>query len=470
MSRLAFPRSVLPRSLAGQFTLLLALALLVANIAALFLFSSEQGRVLRNLRRSAQVERIVNLVPALNAMAPGLRADVVRAISGRRTRLSVDPEALVSEDQAGDVGTAVAEVIGDRLDLPEGLTVRIAIREPDPDRAVKRAHQRPGERAGKPGRWLHHRGIRMDISIPLADGSWLNSRQVPASSRPPLPGRAILILLGLSFLAVLAVGLWFIRRLTTPIKALGEAAQRAGRGDREARVAETGASEIRDASRAFNAMQGEIARFEAERARTVAAIGHDLRTPITSLRIRTEMLDDETQREPMIRTLDEMRVMADGLLRWGHNEAEAEPVETIDLAALLRDLCGQDAASGMHFVGPAGLAIAGRPVALRRAFSNLIENAERYAGGASIRLAAAGSRAVVTIEDEGPGFPPDQLDGIFEPFVRGETSRSTDTGGAGLGLSIVRSIVRSHGGTVSVANREGRSGLVVEVSLPMEMS
>lgn len=444
-----------PRSLAGQFTLLLVLALLAVNTVAIFVLGSERDRMLRAVRRSAQVDRIVTLVPALNAMDPSLRSNVVRAVSGRRTRLTIDPQPRIQKGPAGPVGDAVAAVLGERLVLPEGLQVRIAVRD---HAGRKRPHEGGDFRRRR-------RRILMDLSIPLNDGMWLNSRQISSLPRLSGPNYTILGLLGLSFVAVLGVGLVFILRLTKPIAALRDAAVQVGRGRRDVRLAETGPAEIRDVSRAFNEMQSEIARFDEDRARTVAAIGHDLRTPITSLRIRAEMLDEEKLRDPMIRTLDDMATLADGLLAWGRNEAEVEIPSTVDLAALLKSLC-ENAEFNARYDGPAALEITARPTALRRAFTNLLENARRYAGGASVRLARSGSDARVIVEDEGPGIPAERLATITEPFRRGEDSRSRETGGAGLGLSIVQTIIRTHGGRLDLANRQDRAGLIVTVTMP----
>ncbi len=215
------------------------------------------------------------------------------------------------------------------------------------------------------------------------------------------------------------------------------------------------------AAAAFNDMQARIARFDAERMRTLAAVGHDLRTPLTSLRIRAEMLD-EPDAAPMIRTLEEMTVMADGLVAYARGTAEAEPVQDVDLAALLARLC-EDRGAPLAVDAPA--IVRGRPVALGRAIGNLVDNALRYGGAARVLLSRAASEAVVTVEDNGPGIPEDRLAAVFEPFVRGEDSRSADIGGAGLGLSIARGIVAAHGGDVALENR-AEGGLRATVRLP----
>ncbi|MCB1384245.1 MAG: two-component sensor histidine kinase, partial [Notoacmeibacter sp.] len=211
-----------------------------------------------------------------------------------------------------------------------------------------------------------------------------------------------------------------------------------------------------------NDMQARIAGFDAERMRTLAAVGHDLRTPITSLRIRAEMLD-EAEAAPIIRTLDEMTVMAEGLIAYAKGIQDAETVQPVDLTDLLDRLCRE---RGAAFSGEGRLAVDGKPVALGRVFSNLIDNAIRYGGSATVFLGQRDGEAVVSVSDDGPGIPAERLESMFEPFVRGEESRSAQTGGAGLGLSIARSLVLAHGGSLRLENRTPR-GLCATVTLPL---
>ena len=168
----------------------------------------------------------------------------------------------------------------------------------------------------------------------------------------------------------------------------------------------------------------------------------------------------------MVRILDEMALLADGLLNWGKSEADPENSGEVDLSALLRELCDLEVFDAT-LDAPDKLLLTGRPIALRRVFSNLLENAQRYAGHALVRLQQQDGRAVVTITDDGPGIPEDRLATIMDPFVRGEDSRSRETGGTGLGLSIAQSIVRSHGGSIALSNRAEGSGLNVTVELPV---
>ena len=447
---------LVPDGLAGRFATLLAAALVAANLAALVLLGLDRDRELREVRRGADLERIAALAVALGAVPPEGRAAVARALSSPALRLSVDPQPAVPEAGAGHgVVAALGAMLGEALDeaAPGEIRAAATMRR-GPDRGP----------APDPGP-----GPGLAVSVPLPQGGWLNALRPPGRDhRAGLrPGGPILLALGLGLVAVLGASLLMVRRITRPLTALARAADRAGRGDRDARAPVEGAAELRGASEAFNAMQAAIGAFEAERARVVAALGHDLRTPITSLRIRAEMLDDEAAREPMIRTLGEMEVMAHGLLRWGRGGAEAEEAGEVDLARLLREVAAEgDPDAPVRHEGPQSLLLRARPVALRRAFANLASNARRYAGGGVIRLSAADGLATVVVEDHGPGIPEDALTAVLEPFQRGEASRAADTGGAGLGLAIARDALRAHGGTLVLENREG-GGLRATATLPM---
>ena len=468
-----------PDSLAGRFALLLVAALVAANAVAFAVLWAERQRLDRSAREGQEIERIASLVPGLDALDPERRRTVARAASTRFADVSVGATPVV-ESTAPD---ARAAALAARLTAALGeREVRVAMLETGPirdrpgggrrdapgdDRRADRRDARHDGRGGGPAR----DGRMLAISIALAgpgevDGApdWLSVVTRGAGRRgDDLEEEVFFVILGLSLVAAVGVSLVFVRRLVRPLGAMAEAARAAGRGDRSVRVAETGARELRDAAAAFNDMQARIARFDAERVRTLAAVGHDLRTPITSLRIRAEMLDDEA-REPMVRTLDEMGVMAAGLVAWARGEGDGETTASVDLAPLLERLCAE---RGAAFEAVDDVAVAGRPVALTRAIGNLVDNAVRYGGAARVRLSRDARGALVTVDDDGPGIAPERLDTVFEPFVRGEASRSVETGGAGLGLSIARSIVRAHGGEVELANRPA-GGLRARVSLPLE--
>ena len=429
-------RRVLPQGIAGRFLLLLTAALLAANLVALGVLALDRGQQDRIALRDREIERIVSLVPVVEALPREARARVVGEASTRATVVTLDAVPLVRR--------ASSE--------PQARAVTAAIEEALPGRVVQAV---AGERRG---------GLAISIRL-SGDGPqpWLNlrTRGGPPAGAPIEPG-ALLVVLGLSLVATLGVAWLFLRRLVRPLRRLEAATRAAGRGDRSVRVAEDGASELRALAAAFNAMQSDIARFDAERMRTMGAVGHDLRTPITSLRIRAEMLDPQDG-APMIRTLDEMTVMADGLVAFARGAGEAEPLAPVDLADLLTRLAET---RGATLASVVPVQVPGRPVALGRLFGNLVDNALRYGGGARLSLARDGGQAVVTVSDDGPGIDAGRLERMFDPFVRGDGSRSADTGGAGLGLSIARTIAQAHGGEIRLANRPG-GGLDAVVRLPI---
>jgi signal transduction histidine kinase len=236
---------------------------------------------------------------------------------------------------------------------------------------------------------------------------------------------------------------------------------------------ETGPVEIVTAAAAFNTMAARVRRFVEERTFLLTAIGHDLRTPITRLKLRAEYMEDEEQRTKMLADLDEMEAMVAATLAFGRDATASEPVVRLDLASLLRTIL-DDAADGdpdhaddLRYAGPQHLAIHARPLALKRALANLVGNALKYGDAARVTLhPPVKGMARIDIEDDGPGIPPEEMERVFEPFHRLETSRNRETGGSGLGLSITRNILRAHGGDILLTNLPER-GLRVSVTLPV---
>jgi signal transduction histidine kinase len=442
-------RALLPDRLAARIALLLAVALIAANLVALALLSIDRKRADNDGEDARGVERALALVTALEAVAPEAWPAIARDASNRLAdvRLLTAPliPATGTDRRSRDIAAQISSALPQRAVFVAG------------DGAANVRRERGGAS-----------GIIIAIAlkpVPASSGPlWLNivAADGGGRGRGGLPVEVFLIVLGLSLVSALGVGLYFTRQLTRPLAALADAARSAGQGDRSIRVAVEGAREMRDAAAAFNAMQGEIARFDAERMRTLAAVGHDLRTPITSLRIRAEMLDDVETRNAMVRTLDEMGVMADGLVAYAKGSRDTEERRRMDLGNFLERLCADRGAS--LSIGNQAV-IMGRPVALSRAIGNLVDNALRYGGMAQVSLRREGSQAVITVDNDGPGIPAERLETMFEPFVRGEDSRNLETGGAGLGLSICRAIILAHGGTVSLANRTPK-GLSASVRLP----
>jgi signal transduction histidine kinase len=220
--------------------------------------------------------------------------------------------------------------------------------------------------------------------------------------------------------------------------------------------------------RAFDRMQERLRRFNADRTRMIAAMSHDLRTPLTRLRLRAESVDDHDQQQKMFAELDMMGKLIESVLSFARDDTKHEPQSLVGLSALVEGICldAADAGEPVTFSGPRGITISCRPTVMRRAISNLVDNAVKYRGNAAVSLSPEAERIVVIVEDEGPGIPRSEREKVFEPFYRIENSRNPATGGVGLGLSVTRSIVWEHGGDIVLARRKG-GGLSVRLELPI---
>lgn len=304
------------------------------------------------------------------------------------------------------------------------------------------------------------------VRIQLSDGSWLEflipDRQHGARGGLAFLGVILVVGLGLSGLAIL-----ISRRVTAPLGRFSAAAVQLGTDVDAPPMDEKGPTEIRRAAQAFNQMQHRIRRFVEDRTQMLAAISHDLRTMLTRLRLRADYIDDPQQQAKMLADVAEMQDMLDATLSFARDDASTEPSTPVDLSSLLLTLCDDlsDAGHPVSFDGPPRVTLECRPVALRRALANLIDNAIKYGGTAEIRLADGQQEVTIDIADRGPGIPESSREQVFAPFFRMEDSRSRETGGTGLGLALARNIVRGHGGDITLHDRDG-GGLSVRVTLP----
>jgi len=269
--------------------------------------------------------------------------------------------------------------------------------------------------------------------------------------------------------AVIAVSLIAVRWVTRPLHVLANAAEDLGRDIRRPPLKEDGPSEVRQAARAFNRMQAGLQRYLDDRVRLLAAISHDLKTPITRMRLRTELLDDEDTRARFEKDLGEMESMVGEALEFMRGEGGAEAARPIDVNALLESLQAdeQELGHAVRIEGRAAAPFVGRAQQLKRCLANLIANAIRYGGQSTIRVEDSAASLTLRVLDDGPGIPEDELERVFEPFYRLEESRSRGTGGTGLGLGIARNIARAHGGDLVLRNRPA-GGLEAVLTLPRQ--
>jgi signal transduction histidine kinase len=277
----------------------------------------------------------------------------------------------------------------------------------------------------------------------------------------------LLFYLGLMLSVVAALVLLAVRGVTRPLRVLGDAARGLGEDLARPPLPEEGPREAREAARAFNEMQARLRAMVDQRTRALSAMSHDLRTPITRLRLRSEMLEDQALREKLQADLDDMQRLVDVTLDYLRGLKEAEPIHPVDVNGLVAGLVDDFADTGrpVEVSGRAEQPFEGRPLALRRALTNLLENALTYGGKAMLRIEDTPLSLRLVVEDEGPGIPEADLARVVEPFERLEESRGRGTGGVGLGLSIARDIAASHGGTLRLENR-AQGGLRAILELP----
>lgn len=430
-----------PEGIAARLGLLLLAGLGVFGVVAgLFYLDERRDRAVEHFGRVLSV-RMLAIVELLENATPEERRKLLTALSDRRLsiRLLLDPPQGAEWDPPGSVD----EDAGRHL-------LRLAPRPV----LIRYGDAPPGERHGH----------RIAIAVGLEEGVWAQF-----SVRPGYWPRAG-PLAGLGFVALLVVlGLvWGAHRTTRPLRRFAEAADRLGLDANPPPLPERGPRELRNATRAFNRMTARIRRLVDDRTLMLAAVSHDLKTMLTRLRLRAEFIEDGEQKEKAAADLDEMQAMLEATLAFARDDAADERPVAVDLAAMLQSLAADlaDAGRAASYDGPDRLTLRGRPVALRRVFENLLDNALRYGGEAAVSLRQADGRAEVRIEDRGPGIPEALRERVFDPFFRVEASRSRDTGGSGLGLAVVRAIVQRHDGEIALEDRPG-GGLRARVALPL---
>ncbi|WP_114009824.1 ATP-binding protein [Cohaesibacter intestini] len=489
-----------PSSLAGQLVAALMIALVVAQAVTILLFAYERSNIAVTTTRGQVLDRTASVVRLLNETDESLHQRVIRAAEGPDILFTLRDKTSLLVPRSGTKESFLVRRLERRAGLEEG-TVRISdlprkltFNKSDPqsrnDDAVQtddrwRKWKEERDEARKRGfeawkqrhddrmrdrNWRDRRpklaALDMTLAVPLNSGKWLQVRT--GLPKPPEKwGRPFLISLVTTASFIFLVVIFTVRRLTAPLRDLENASRKLGRGETIEPLAEKGPKEVRGTIIAFNAMQERLMRFVQDRTRMLAAVSHDLRTPITTLRLRAEFIDDEEMRGKVLETLEEMQAMTEAVLAFAREDATSEETREVDIAAMLSSMVDdyQEMGKDVRFEGPDSLIQLCRAVSLKRAMRNLTENALRYAGDATVQLAKTATGLRIDVCDRGPGIPEDKLEEVFSPFFRVEGSRNLETGGVGLGLSITRTIIRSHGGDITLTNRSG-GGLKATIQLP----
>jgi protein-histidine pros-kinase len=435
----------LPRTLFARLILiwLFGMALVLAVSFALFL--GERDRYGRDVLFEGITREIVAAVDVLDRLSAEDRAEWIETLGRRRLRLSLRPPPSGAQP------------------MPQAAPLLRALQVALPGREVALfAHQRRG--AAMP----HH--LQPFVTLSLADGEPLTIRLPgPAfAGRPPPPPERLLTAL-LALVAGVTGLTWLAVRIATrPISRLAAAARALGEDPGGAPMETDGSVEVAQAAQAFNLMQQRIRDHVGERTRILAAISHDLLTPITRLRLRAELVDDEGLRAKIQSDLDAMQAIAREGLDYARSLEATAAAQPIDLNALAATLCDDATDMGweVRCSGTVQAPCLGRLDALRRALANLIENGVKFGGRVEVHLGESPAGFEIRIRDHGPGLPDAELEKVFEPFYRTEASRNRETGGTGLGLAIARNLIRAHGGNVRLENAAEGGGLEAIVTLP----
>jgi signal transduction histidine kinase len=462
---------LLPRSLFGRTVLVLAAGLLLAQLASLLVNLFDRGSNVYRLAAQQVAIRIAHTARVLNRLPTSARAEVIEELAGTdmQVLLSSHPIPVAKGYAELDVyEAALARTIRRSLGKPLETTVEIT-RLP---LAGSKHDAHPDASAfdlwvGRHFHFLQPQPFEVVAQIRLEDGSVaLFIARVPQERLGRLETLVPRLTLWLAIFFVLAV--LVVGMVTRPLARLARGAESIGADPEGPPLPEDGPEEVRRVIHSFNAMQARVRNYLLERAELLRAVSHDLKTPITRMRLRAEMLDDATLRGKFLRDLEEMEAMVGSSLEFFRSLGHEPRRQPIDVAALVESIAEDWRAMGgsVELRGTALAPYPGHPEALRRCIDNLVGNAIRYGERARIAIEDDAQRLTIRVEDDGPGIPAEALERVFEPFYRLEASRNRASGGSGLGLSIARNIARWHGGDLVLQGGPQNKGIIAQLTLP----
>jgi signal transduction histidine kinase len=446
-----WPWNWLPRTLGAQLVVITAGAVLLSNVAVAAYFQLGQERQNENALVDRLVDRAVSAATMMSAIPAKQRDAAAHALGSNIWEFQIVRGAPLTGVMTDDEQVLAARV---RAILPK--------KRPSGDVLVKYGDVRTAQRlqnGERPTQVIH-------VTVPVVRGTELTTTLL----RPPTPQWPVQVFIA-ALVAIFATSLaaaYIARRVSRPLSELAASASAAARGGKAVLVPEDGPDDVRRAARAFNAMTDQVSRTMERQRQLLSAVGHDLRTPITALRISVEFISDEEVRERLQKNLEELQDLTDAVLSAARGSGW-EAMRKVDLAALIESVCTdlEDMDLPVTWTVHDGAPLMCRPSEIRRATRNLIENAIAYGGKALVKLIETKEVYEIIVEDSGPGIADEDRVRVFEPFVRLETSRSAETGGSGLGLTLVKAIAEGHGGSITLENR-AEGGLRARLCLPRE--
>ena len=465
---------LLPSTLFGRLVVILLGGLLVAQGVGAWILLRDRATALYESGGRFAIHRIASIVRVLDSLSAEERRTILPAVNTTELRVAFTPPPTREAHSVEDHPAALRLRSALRRALDDDRKLHIAVSGSalapfPPPGATPPPHPRMRHMAPEHMRFFGlapfpHASFL--VQAQLRDGSWVSIAHRLPEEAFAWPTK-LLLALGVLLISVVALSLIAVRVATRPLAVLGNAAQELGRDIQRPPLDEGGPLEVRRAAQAFNTMQASLARFLRDRAQLLAAISHDLKTPITRLRLRAELIDDPQQQAKFLRDLDEMENMTRATLEFLRHANTRESVQPVDVQALVETLQADAEALGqeVRIQGAANSPYPARALALQRCLANLIDNAHKYGRRATVTVDDSAARLRISVADEGPGIPESELEHVFEPFYRLEQSRSRETGGVGLGLSISRDIARAHGGDLVLRNRPS-GGLEAVLTLP----
>ncbi|CAN7677378.1 ATP-binding protein [Pseudoduganella sp. LjRoot289] len=439
-------------SMTGRVFLMLLLGIVASATLTQYLAVTERQRTLERYRDSYALERADELLSTVNVVKPEARADYLKITAKGSLRLEPTGDAINTAQPPTEFSRQLAARLGAGYLL-----------SPLPERPAACDTPREINSVFGPAHW---HGTCEAINVAMQDGQVLRLTVLPPRSPPPTGQNEIVSILPFLF-SITGLAYLVTRMAVRPLKQLAQAAKDLGDDINHPPLELRGASEIRQASAAFNAMQARIRQHIFQRTQMLAAITHDLQTPLTRMRLRLEKVADADLQQKLLGDLSATQQMVKEGLDLARSMDSTENMQALDLDSLLDSVCADaaDAGQDVALKGRAAMALMGRPLAIRRCLVNLLDNAVKYGQSASVTVERLVGAARIRIRDSGPGIAADQLAQVFEPFYRIETSRSRESGGTGLGLTIARNIAEQHGASIALANHPD-GGLEVTLVVP----